>query len=234
MKNATGGKEPGLWSRISIALLAGSLLILLDTFIVPAFASAEGAPPGARRLEQVISDHFSGSDSDLSAPDVAAYVNSYGVPGAPTYGPEAVFNPGGTEYVSAAALTAGKFVVAYHDNDVLYYGMAVIGDVSGKVMTYGSETHLGTIGGDDISAAALSSAKFVAAYSAGNTGTAIISEVSGNVIAYGSAAVYNTGYTFDKSAAAMSEGKFVITYRDFDNSNFGTAIIGDVSGNVIT
>jgi hypothetical protein len=151
-----------------------------------------------------------------------------------TYGTEVAFHHANTDRISAAALTAGKFVVAYHDNDVLYYGMAVIGDVSGKVMTYGSETHLGTIGGDDISAAALSSAKFVAAYSAGNTGTAIISEVSGNVIAYGSAAVYNTGYAFDKSAAAMSEGKFVITYRDFDNSNFGTAIIGDVSGNVIT
>jgi len=55
-----------------------------------------------------------------------------------TYGSEYVFNAASTGYNSAAALSSDKFVVAYRDSGNSLYGTAVIGDVSGTTITYGS------------------------------------------------------------------------------------------------
>ena len=70
-------------------------------------------------------------------------------------------------------------------------------------------------------------------------GKAIVGNVnpSNNSITFGSKAVFNSGTTYDVSIAFDStEGKVVICYRDFSNSNHGTAIVGNVnpSDNSIT
>ena len=70
-------------------------------------------------------------------------------------------------------------------------------------------------------------------------GKAIVGNVnpSNNSITFGSKAVFNSGTTYDVSIAFDStEGKVVICYRDFSNSNHGTAIVGNVnpSNNSIT
>ena len=60
---------------------------------------------------------------------------------------------------------------------------------------------------------------------------------SNNSITFGSKAVFNSGTTYDVSIAFDStEGKVVICYRDFSNSNHGTAVVGTVnpSNNSIT
>jgi len=154
-----------------------------------------------------------------------------------TYGSEYVFHSGSTDAISAAALSSSKFVVAYWDAGSSSYDMAVIGDVSGNAITYGSEYVFNSGTTYALSAAALSSDKFVVAYSDwGNSeyGTAIIGDVSGNAITYGSEHVFNSGFTDAISAAALSSDKFVVVYKDAGSSSYGTAIIGDVSGNAIT
>ena len=70
-------------------------------------------------------------------------------------------------------------------------------------------------------------------------GKAIVGNVnpSNNSITFGSKAVFNSGTTYDVSIAFDStEGKVVICYRDFSNSNHGTAVVGTVnpSNNSIT
>ncbi len=52
--------------------------------------------------------------------------------------------------------------------------------------------------------------------------------------AFGSAAVYNDGTTYSQQIVALSSTKFVVAYRDAGNSNYGTAIIGTVSGTTIS
>ncbi|MCP4603199.1 MAG: hypothetical protein GY847_22240, partial [Proteobacteria bacterium] len=82
-----------------------------------------------------------------------------------------------TEYISAATLSSTKFVVTYAD-----YGTAVIGDVSGTTITYGSEYVFNAAITSSTSVAALSSTKFVVSYQdEGNSGygTAIIGEAVG-------------------------------------------------------
>jgi hypothetical protein len=87
------------------------------------------------------------------------------------------------------------------------------------------------------SAAALSPSKFVVAYcDAANAwrGTAIIGTVSGKTISYGGEAVFNPATTYYTSVAALSDSHFVVAYCDRDNSEYGTAVIGAVTGSAIT
>jgi hypothetical protein len=66
-------------------------------------------------------------------------------------------------------------------------------------------------------------------------GTAVVGTVSGTSISFGtpvffeSATIYYTSVTFDSNS-----NKVVIAYRDADNSNYGTAIVGTVSGTSIS
>ncbi|RLC52732.1 MAG: hypothetical protein DRI23_02110 [Candidatus Cloacimonadota bacterium] len=87
------------------------------------------------------------------------------------------------------------------------------------------------------SAITLDSSCFVLVYSdKGNSyaGTAIIGTVSGREISYGAEFVFHSGNTFAFSATALDATHFVVAFQDRENSNFGTAIIGTVSGNTIS
>jgi len=59
-------------------------------------------------------------------------------------------------------------------------------------------------------------------------------EVSGSSITFGSEYEFNADETRYISVTALSESQFVVTYEDDGNSDYGTAIIGKVSGNSIT
>jgi hypothetical protein len=160
-----------------------------------------------------------------------------------TYGPETVFNPGNTQYISLEALSTTKVVIVYQDAGNSYYGTAVIGDVgSFKSITFGLEyvfctdsTYFPSVG-----AVSVTGGKFVVAYQsvagAVNKGKAVIGTTSGNVITFGSETIFN-----DDVTGFVSTGGFpwvgdqvVVAYRDNGDSGKGKAIIGDVSGYTIT
>ena len=68
-----------------------------------------------------------------------------------------------------------------------------------------------------------------------NQGTAIVGTVSGTSISFGTPAVFETGAVFDIAAAFdSSNNKVVIAYRDNSNSDYGTAVVGTVSGTGIS
>ena len=80
--------------------------------------------------------------------------------------------------------------------------------------------------------------KVVIAYrDAGNSnyGTAIVGTVSGTTISFGSAAVFESASTtFISAAFDSNSNKVVIGYNDNGNSQYGTAIVGTVSGTSIS
>ncbi len=151
------------------------------------------------------------------------------------YGSTYIFNEATTDWTKVAALSSTKFVVAYRDYGNFDYGTAVIGDVSGDSITYGSEYVFNQAVTSHTSVAALSSNEFVVAYRDGGTsGTAVIGDVSGNTITYGSEYVFSSAGPYCISVAALSSAKFVVAYRVYGNFDYGTAVIGDVSGSSIT
>jgi len=157
-----------------------------------------------------------------------------------TFGAEYVFNAAATLKIAVATMSATKFVVIFKDAGNSNYGTAIIGDVSGTTITFGSEYVYNAAVTNDyfgFSVAALSATKMVVSYrDDGNSGygTAIISDVSGTTITFGSEYVYNAGSTSYLSTAALSATKFVIAFRDFTDGAKGKGIVGDVSGTTIT
>jgi len=147
-----------------------------------------------------------------------------------------VFNSANTDYISAVYdSAAGKVVIAYSDVGNSDYGTAVVGTVSGDSISFGSPTVFESDYADHISAVYDSAAgKFVIAYrdvGGAYYGTAIVGTVSGSSISFGSPTVFEFDYALDISATYDSAaGKVVIAYQDYYNSDYGTAVVGTVSG----
>ena len=132
---------------------------------------------------------------------------------------------------------AQKVVVIYADDN--QYGSAIVGTVSGTSISFGTKAIFNSATSGYIAATYDSTLnKVVIVYSDGGNsdyGTAIVATVSGTSISFGSEAVFNsaqvrnTGIAYDANAE-----KVLISYEDVGNSNYGTAIVGTVSGTSIT
>jgi hypothetical protein len=156
-----------------------------------------------------------------------------------TFGTPVVFKSG-TTFNTAMAYdaNAGKIVIAFEDSSDTS-GKAVVGTVSGDTITFGSEV---TYNSDAVNEQAAvydsNSQKVVIAYKDkgnSNYGTAIVGTVSGTSISFGSETVFESANTTDTEMTFdSSNNKVVIAYRDNGNSNYGTAVVGTVSGTSIS
>ena len=132
-----------------------------------------------------------------------------------------------------------KIVIAYADEGNSSHGTAIVGTVSGTSISFGTAVVFEAANVDNISATFDSNSnKVVIAYSdIGNSdhGTAIVGTVSGTSISFGSAVVFEAADSDKiKTSFYASSNKVVICYRDRGNSNYGTAIVGTVSGTSIS
>jgi len=143
-------------------------------------------------------------------------------------------------YVASAFDSSNnKVVLAYNDGSAGNIGKAIVGTVSGNSISYGSEVTFESGSMSYTSIAFDSNAnKVVIAYTDGGNssyGTAIVGTVSGTSISFGTPVVFETANT-DYIATTFDSNlnKIVIAYRDTGNSNYGTAIVGTVSGTSIS
>ena len=157
-----------------------------------------------------------------------------------SFGSPVVYASSALESVSAVHdSTNNKVVIAYKDGGNSSYGTAIVGTVSGTSISFGSATVFeSTSFTQQISAAYDSSNnKVVIAYKPGNSGNgkAIVGTVSGTSISFGSAASFQSNeVTYNSTTFDSTNGKVVIVYRHSDNSGYGTAIVGSVSGTSIS
>ncbi|MCP4707221.1 MAG: hypothetical protein GY869_01235, partial [Planctomycetes bacterium] len=193
-------------------------------------------------IKQLIQNFVVASGKSVTAGDVVSFIDGTIQKGfLPSsnisHGPKYTFNSESGN-ISVAALSTTKFVVAYTDVDGPdNFGVAVIGDVSGNAVTYGSGYRFNEDPTSNISIAALSSIEFVVTYSNGENdgyGMSVIGKVTGNIITFDSRSTFNPAPTDDISTFALSETKFVIVYQDIGNSSYGTAIIGETPDAVST
>jgi hypothetical protein len=121
-----------------------------------------------------------------------------------------------------------------------YSGCAVVGTVSGTSISFGTIVEFDDGAGVYHGSATFdsNSNKVVIAYSDqddSSTGRAIVGTVSGTSISFGSPTTFNSGSTGDIATAFdTTNNKIVIVYRDIGNSQYGTAIVGTVSGTSIS
>ena len=136
-------------------------------------------------------------------------------------------------FVASGTLPNGKPVILKADGTVEVVGVSSIAES----IPAGSEAVINTASTYYISVAFEPNTigKFVVVYrDNGNSGygTAIVGTVSGTTISFGSEVVFNAGNTYYTSVAfdPNTANKFVVAYRDRSNSDYGTAIVGTVSG----
>jgi len=157
-----------------------------------------------------------------------------------SFGSPVVFEQAGTYRTSATFdSNLNKVVIAYRDTGNSNYGTAIVGTVSGTSISFGTAVVFESATTDYVSATFDSSSnKVVIAFSDGGNsdyGKAIVGTVSGTTISFGSAATFESAYSTNISATFdTSNNKVVIAYNDVANSNYGTAIVGTVSGTSIS
>ena len=132
-----------------------------------------------------------------------------------------------------------KVVIVYRDGGNSSYGTAVVGTVSGTSISFGTPVVFETSAvGMTTASFDSTSNKVVIAYRDdvnSNYGTAIVGTVSGTSISFGTAVVFESATTnYIACSYSPANNKTIISYRDGGNSNYGTSIVGTVSGTSIS
>ena len=159
-----------------------------------------------------------------------------------SFGTAVVYNSGTTDFVSCTFDSdSNKVVIAYRDVGAgsPFPATAIVGTVSGTAISFGTPAVFESAESDFISATFDSTnGKIVIAYrDVGNSsyGTSIVGTVSGTSISFGTAVVFESAYTLYISAVYdPTNNKVVINYRDNGGSDYGTSILGTVSGTSIS
>ncbi len=137
--------------------------------------------------------------------------------------------------------TNNKIVVAYQDVGNSNKGTAIVGTISGTSISFGSSAVFdqGALGSVDPAVVYDTNAqKIVIVYQDeydSYVGSAIVGTVSGTSISFGTAVVFESGtYSNGHACYDAAAQKIVIAYRDGNNSDYGTVIVGTVSGTSIS
>lgn len=197
-------------------------------------ATISGGPAIAydSNAQKVVIAFLTGSTSSAIVGTVSGTSISFGTP--------ATFFSGSAQYISIAYdSNAQKVVIAFRDPaSNTFRGKAVVGTVSGTSISFGSVATFTTSATDFESIAYNASAqKVVIVYRNRDsfTGQAIVGSISGTSISFGSAATFNSGnIQFSTVSYDAASGNVVIAYADQTNSQYGTAIVGSVSGTSIS
>jgi len=132
-----------------------------------------------------------------------------------------------------------RAVITYRDDGNSSYGTAIVAEISGSTISFGTPEIFNTGGSNYISSTFDSNSnRVVVAYTdTGNSsaGTVVVGSVtaSDNSITFGSEAVFNNANTLMQESVSTAfdsdKNRVVIVYRDNGNSNVGTAIVGNVN-----
>ena len=157
-----------------------------------------------------------------------------------SFGSTVLFNSAYSQYMAATFdSNSNKVVVAYLDGGQSFYGTAKVGTVSGTSISFGSAVVYESASAPFTRMAFDSNSNKVVItyYDAGNSnrGTAVVGNVSGTSISFGTAVVFQASLVVYPSVTFDSNSnKIVIAYQNSGNSNYGTAIVGTVSGTSIS
>ena len=138
---------------------------------------------------------------------------------------------------------SNKVVVAWR-SDMLTRGRASVGTVSGTSISFGTHAEVDPGNDNNFSVSGAGGATFdsnsnkvVLCYTDTNSnyGIASVGTVSGTDISFGTAATFESSSAdFVNATFDSNSNKVVIVYRDWNNSIYGTAIVGTVSGTNIS
>ena len=128
---------------------------------------------------------------------------------------------------------AAKFVILYDTGHSTYNGKAIVGTVSGTTMTFGSAVTFHSASTSHITGYYdPDEQKIVVGYkkNSNSNGIVIVGTVSGTSISFGSENVFDDDAREIHLSYDENVNKTLIVYADNDNSLYGTAKVGTISG----
>jgi len=155
-------------------------------------------------------------------------------------GSPAVFESANSTNISTTFDSSNnKVVVAYRDAGNSNYGTAAVGTVSGTAISWGTPVVFESASTEYIAATFDSSNNKVAIgyrdEGNSNYGTGVVGTVSGTAISFGTPVVFSSSNTMYVAATFDTNNNVpVFAYTDFGNSEYGTAVVGTVSGTAIS
>ena len=154
-----------------------------------------------------------------------------------TFGGPVVFESAESDFISVTSIGNDKVVIAYKDKGNSNYGTAIVGTIAGTSITFGGPVVFESANSEYISVTSIGNDKVVIAYNDnGNSayGTAIVGTIAGTSITFGTPVVFESASSWYFSVTSIGNDKVVIAYSDRGNSDYGTAIVGTISGTSIT
>ncbi|MBN1997900.1 hypothetical protein JW935_10135 [candidate division KSB1 bacterium] len=145
-----------------------------------------------------------------------------------SYGPEFYFNDIKTEDVHSIPLSKDYFLIAFQDDGNDEKGAAVVGHVSGKDIVWGEKTIFNGSPTYHLSAAPLSSQKFVIAYQDFNrakNGVFITGTSTDGQIVWGNELFFKRQFVNFTDVTGLSENLFIVAYQyTLDNNTYIGAV----------
>jgi len=156
-----------------------------------------------------------------------------------SFGTKVTINSVVSQYQSITSASSGKVVICYNRSGSTPNGTAVVGTVSGTSISFGSEVAIGSNSTTSYSATYDSTNDKVVISYRDNTNSearSIVGTISGTSISFGSPTAFESSNMASQLASVFdsTNGKVVIVYQDYGNSNYGTAVVGTVSGTSIS
>jgi len=156
-----------------------------------------------------------------------------------SFGTPKVFSSTNTSSVTATFdSTNNKVVVAYRDVTNFGYGTAKVFTISGTTYSFGAAAiyEAASVTYNAITFDPINGKVVIVYRDVGNAdaGTAIVGTVSGTSISFGSPSTFTTDASDTAVAFDSNAGKVVIIFRNNANSNYGTGVVGTVSGTSIS
>jgi hypothetical protein len=156
-----------------------------------------------------------------------------------SFGAPAIFNSSDSSDIASTYDSAnGKHVIAFKERDISpAYGRAIVGTVSGTSISFGSKVTWFTPGDANDITATYDSANGKVVLGAGLSSSYQVSvgTVSGTSISFGSLVqAVATNFNWAESVYDPNSGKIIMLYQDLNNSSYGTAVVGTVSGTTMS
>jgi hypothetical protein len=154
-----------------------------------------------------------------------------------SFGPSDTFFADQSTSISSSSLNENQIIVAYEAIGSPNFGTSFIATLSGNTISFGPEYVFNASNTGNISVICMDENHFVISFSNSNNGafgTAIAGTVSGTTITYGVESVFNDASTANITTTSIDNSHFVSAYRDEGNLYFGTAVVGEVEGGVIS
>lgn len=198
----------------------------------PSWAEISASPT----LEAVASGSLANGDTVIVNSDGTVSVVSGETAG---NGSATVFNAANTSNTSSCFdSNSNKIVIAYRNESNSGAGTAIVGTVSGTSISFGSPVVFAS-NASKISVAFDSFAnKVIIAFADGlnlDYGKAQVGTVSGTSISFVAIQTFRSATLYDiKAAYSVNDNKTVIAFRDSGNSNYGSVVVGTISGGEIS